>query len=164
MSAQSVSSGAKHCCNGGKTVAGQKRMKDSQGRYWCVPCGQADQRKKGGGGGGGSSSQTTCAGCGGTFPARKLQEYARQSYCKRCFNKLTGGGGGFSLAGLFGGGGGGGSEEHSASKRKKIIIAVAAVVVLGLASVVLNFGLPGADDGDEPAIPEYADPNYGKKQ
>ena len=37
---------AKRCVACGKDVAGAKRMKDSQGRYWCVDCGMADQRKK----------------------------------------------------------------------------------------------------------------------
>jgi hypothetical protein len=37
---------AKRCIACGKDVTSIKRMKDSQGRYWCVDCGMADQRKK----------------------------------------------------------------------------------------------------------------------
>ena len=37
---------AKRCIACGKDVSGTKRMKDSQGKYWCVDCGTADQRKK----------------------------------------------------------------------------------------------------------------------
>jgi len=32
----------KTCCACGTSVSGQPRMKDSQGRYWCVPCGEAE--------------------------------------------------------------------------------------------------------------------------
>ena len=159
MSAQ-VSSGAKVCCSCGKNVSGQKRMKDSQGRYWCVPCGQADQRKKGGGG---SSGETTCAGCGGTFPTRRMQEYARQSYCKRCFRKLTGGG--FSLSALFSGGGGGSDSDDGGTKKKRIVIMAVAIVVLGLVSAGLNLGwFKGDDGGDEPALPDLVNQaNESKK-
>lgn len=45
--AVSAPSVAKRCISCGKDVAQSKRMKDSQGRYWCVDCGVADQRKKG---------------------------------------------------------------------------------------------------------------------
>jgi len=37
---------AKKCVNCHKDVTHAKRMKDSSGRYWCVNCGTADQKKK----------------------------------------------------------------------------------------------------------------------
>ncbi|HSV15579.1 MAG TPA: hypothetical protein VLI90_15060 [Tepidisphaeraceae bacterium] len=40
------STATKRCITCGKDVTTIKRMKDSQGRYWCVDCGMADRRKK----------------------------------------------------------------------------------------------------------------------
>jgi hypothetical protein len=40
------SAAVKRCVACGRDVAGTKRMKDSQGRYWCVDCGEADLKKK----------------------------------------------------------------------------------------------------------------------
>jgi hypothetical protein len=40
------SASVKRCVACGRDVAGTKRMKDSQGRYWCVNCGEADLAKK----------------------------------------------------------------------------------------------------------------------
>jgi hypothetical protein len=43
-----MTSSAKKCVNCHKDVTNGKRMKDSSGRYWCVSCGTADQKKKAG--------------------------------------------------------------------------------------------------------------------
>jgi hypothetical protein len=40
------SSAVKRCVACGRDVATTKRMKASQGRYWCVDCGEADLAKK----------------------------------------------------------------------------------------------------------------------
>ena len=40
------SSAVKRCVACGRDVATTKRMKDSQGRYWCVDCGEADLAEK----------------------------------------------------------------------------------------------------------------------
>jgi hypothetical protein len=59
-------------------------MKDSQGRYWCVPCGQADQRRK-------AITATTanCAGCHKPFPKGKLDKHGEHFFCKACLKKRT---------------------------------------------------------------------------
>ena len=63
----SASSVAKRCISCGKDVAQSKRMKDSQGRYWCVDCGMADQRKKAKGSGSVSKSGVAVAKGPGMF-------------------------------------------------------------------------------------------------
>ena len=74
----------KSCCACGSDVTGQPRMKDSQGRYWCVPCGEADQRRK-------AMTATTanCAGCHKPFPKGKLDKHGEHFFCKTCLKKRT---------------------------------------------------------------------------
>ena len=74
----------KSCCSCGSDVTGQPRMKDSQGRYWCGPCGQADQRRK-------AMTATTanCAGCHKPFPKGKLDKHGEHFFCKACLKKRT---------------------------------------------------------------------------
>ena len=117
---------AKVCCKCGRSVSGQKRMKDSEGRYWCLPCGQADQRAKKKG----ASGTTACAKCGTATPAKQLKEYGRLSYCKKCFKKVTHTSNPGFVAGLFGGGG-------ESSPRNKILII--ALVLLGVISLLYNY-------------------------
>jgi hypothetical protein len=81
-----ATAGLKVCCACGADVNGQARMKDSKGRYWCVPCGEADQRKK-------QITSTTapCHGCHKTFPKGKLDPHAGAFYCKACLKKFKSG-------------------------------------------------------------------------
>lgn len=81
-----ATAGLKVCCACGTDVNGQPRMKDSKGRYWCVPCGEADQRKK-------QITSTTapCHGCHKPFPKGKLDPHAGAWYCKTCLKKVKGG-------------------------------------------------------------------------
>jgi hypothetical protein len=74
----------KSCCACGADVAGQPRMKDSQGRYWCVPCGEADKRLK-------ALTATTanCAGCHKPFSKGKLDKHGEHFFCKACLKKRT---------------------------------------------------------------------------
>src|SRR5215210_5208858 len=51
----------KLCCICGADVAGQPRMKDKTGAYFCIPCGQADTKKK-------HAVGTPCKDCGDKFP------------------------------------------------------------------------------------------------
>src|SRR3954470_6002196 len=74
----------KSCCACGTDVAGQPRMKDSQGRYWCVPCGEADQRKKQM-----AATEAPCAGCHKMFAKGKLDKHGEGFYCKACLKKRT---------------------------------------------------------------------------
>ncbi len=41
-----TTTGAKLCCKCGRDVTTAKRMKDREGKYWCLPCGTADQKQK----------------------------------------------------------------------------------------------------------------------
>jgi hypothetical protein len=59
-------------------------MKDSQGRYWCVPCGEADQRRKAM-----SAVTANCAGCHKPFSKGKLDKHGEHFYCKACLKKRT---------------------------------------------------------------------------
>ena len=81
-----ATAGLKVCCECGADVNGQPRMKDSKGRYWCVPCGEADQRKK-------QITSTTapCHGCHRPFPKGKLDPHAGAWYCKACLKKVKSG-------------------------------------------------------------------------
>jgi len=79
------SAGAKICVKCGKDVAGQKRMKDSQGQYWCLDCGRADQQRKIAG-----IPWGICSGCGESFPARALTVWGKRRYCTHCAQKIKG--------------------------------------------------------------------------
>src|SRR5215213_6801433 len=79
-----ASAGIKACCACGTDVAGQPRMKDSHGRYWCVPCGEADQRRKAI-----TSTTANCAGCHKPFPKGKLDKHGEHWFCKGCLKKRT---------------------------------------------------------------------------
>ena len=81
-----ATAGLKVCCACGADVNGQARMKDSKGRYWCVPCGEEDQRKK-------QITSTTapCHGCHKPFPKSKLDPHAGAWYCKACLKKVKSG-------------------------------------------------------------------------
>jgi hypothetical protein len=63
-------------------------MKDSQGRYWCIPCGEADQRRKAM-----SSTTAPCAGCHKPFPKGKLDKHGEHFFCPACLKKRTKSGG-----------------------------------------------------------------------
>jgi hypothetical protein len=81
-----ATAGLKVCCACGDDVNGQPRMKDSKGRYWCVPCGEADQRNK-------QITSTTapCHGCHKPFLKSKLEPHAGTWYCKACLKKVKSG-------------------------------------------------------------------------
>src|SRR5690606_8542124 len=67
-------------CQCGIDVRGRKRMKDSQGRYWCYECGAADQMRKGQGLGG-----SVCPDCMQTFPPVKLMKHSGKYVCSNCY-------------------------------------------------------------------------------
>jgi len=92
----------KACVACGKNLNGQKRMKDSQGQYWCMECGTEDKRKKLMSSGGGNA----CAACGQSFPAHQLSKFGKEQLCGGCIrNRTKGPGLKQTLAGLFSGGG-----------------------------------------------------------
>jgi hypothetical protein len=109
---------AKRCVNCHKDVSNGKRMKDSSGRYWCVDCGTADQRKKGAGG-------ELCGGCGERFPAAKLSKYGASKLCAGCIKRRNKGPS--LLESLRAGRGGGGGTDK---KRMVMMLAITAVLAL----------------------------------
>ncbi len=69
----------KVCCNCGMNVTRRKRLKDSQGRYWCNKCGVRDQAKKGQGIG------TICPDCERVFPPAALSKWEDKYVCEKCY-------------------------------------------------------------------------------
>jgi hypothetical protein len=90
----STLSGAKYCCKCGSDVTGGKRMKDSGGKYWCLPCGQNDQKKKI------AATGVICAGCGEQYPNSQLTQLGGQKYCSGCLKKQHSNSGG-GIGALF---------------------------------------------------------------
>ena len=72
----------KLCCACGKDVAGQKRFKDAEGRYWCYDCGVEDHVRKH------PEDGIACAGCGEKFAPSHLHEFDDDVYCDPCLKKI----------------------------------------------------------------------------
>jgi hypothetical protein len=70
----------KICCICGADVAGQPRMKDKTGAYFCIPCGKADSQKK-------HSVGTPCKDCGNKFPDEQLHLHNGEKVCEPCLGK-----------------------------------------------------------------------------
>ena len=81
-SASAASSSAKSCCACGKDVAGQKRFKDAQGRYWCYDCGVEDHVRKH------PEEAIACAKCTEKFAPTKLFDFEGATYCEACLAKV----------------------------------------------------------------------------
>jgi hypothetical protein len=79
--ASTASSTSKVCVQCGRDVTGAQRMRDSQGKYWCIACGEADQRKRKG------SEGVVCAGCSKTFPPAAMTAVNLLPYCTKCVKK-----------------------------------------------------------------------------
>lgn len=80
----------KICVKCGKDVSGAPRMKDKDGKYWCVPCGEEDRRHQHHAAGG------ICESCGESFSPSVLLEIGGKQLCPRCrrikYSKNGGGG------------------------------------------------------------------------
>jgi formylmethanofuran dehydrogenase subunit E len=78
MSAPVTTMGKKFCFKCGVEVSGGPRVKDETGRYFCVPCGQAEETQrlhvKGG----------ICEGCGESYSKSQLMIIGGQQLCPRC--------------------------------------------------------------------------------
>ena len=72
----------KLCCHCGKSVSGQKRFTDAEGRYWCYDCGVEDHVRKH------PQDGIACAGCGEKFAPSHLVEFDDEVYCKPCEAKV----------------------------------------------------------------------------
>lgn len=79
-----TTSGMKLCCKCGKDVTHSGRMKSSDGRYWCIECGEKDEEKRGEHAGG------ICAGCGESFIKPQLTKFRGRVYCPGCTKKQFG--------------------------------------------------------------------------
>ncbi len=139
-----TSMGLKACCECGADVAGQPRMKDSQGRYWCVPCGEADQKKRAI-----ASPTAPCDGCHQQFAKGKLDPLGGHFYCKACLKKRSRAGGTHAsptapaLAASTNvashtGGVAAVSRSHSGDSRRTLLMA-AILVALLLFALLYNF-------------------------
>ncbi len=116
----------KACISCGKQVNGQKRMKDSQGKYWCMECGAEDQRKKLMSSGGGS----LCGGCGETFPAHQLSKWGSRQLCTSCSRSQSKGPGAMqTIKGLFAGSGGGQNDKGKLIKLGVVVVLLVLVVI-----------------------------------
>ena len=80
--ARPASAVEKICCACGKNVAGQKRFKDAEGRYWCYDCGVEDHIAKH------PEDGIACASCGGKFAPSKLVQFDDEVYCEPCVAKV----------------------------------------------------------------------------
>ncbi len=125
MSAE-VAQVGKVCCKCGKNVAGKKRMKDHEGRYWCISCGEEDQKKKRLAAGG------ICSGCGDSFPESQLTEFGTLPYCKTCIKKNYAQPRNTVLTRI-------GAIFLSGTDKKRLFILLAIMLVIGLVVVGLNF-------------------------
>jgi predicted RNA-binding Zn-ribbon protein involved in translation (DUF1610 family) len=76
--ASTATSTSKVCVQCGRDVTGAQRMRDSQGKYWCIACGEADQRKKK------HSEGAVCAGCSKTFAPSEMTAINLLPYCAKC--------------------------------------------------------------------------------
>lgn len=74
----STTSIAKVCCTCGRDVAGQKRFKDAQGRYWCPDCVEEDEQRK---------HPIPCADCQKEFIKKDLLEHEGAQVCVGCHEK-----------------------------------------------------------------------------
>ncbi len=120
----------KICIACGKDVSNTKRMKDSEGRYWCVDCGAADlaRRKtsKAGVAGGG-----LCAGCAEQYPEHKLTKFGRDKLCPKCVQaRYKGDGLVERLRGMFSGGGGGGQTSKGRLIGMLVLFAILVLVAI----------------------------------
>jgi hypothetical protein len=68
---------AKYCCQCGDDVTTQPRMKDRQGRYWCIPCGEADAVSR-------NQELTHCSACGKEFQRGQLLIHDGALACEEC--------------------------------------------------------------------------------
>lgn len=100
---------SKICHKCGKDVAGQPREKDHEGRYWCIPCSEADRLHKL------HVESGICEGCGESPGKAALLLLGGQNLCANCrkrkykykldtANEKSTGGGGLlgSIKSLFG--------------------------------------------------------------
>jgi hypothetical protein len=107
-------------------------MRDSGGKYWCLPCGKTDQQKQAG------ATGAVCAVCNDIFPTSQLSKVGGSMYCAKCLkardksHKSQGSG----ISGLFDLSrylpSSGGEGDAAATRKKVIILVVLAVLIVGV--------------------------------
>ncbi len=70
-------SGAKLCTNCGKDVTHDRRMKDKDGKYWCLSCGIEDKKKK-------QIHSQVCPDCNQKYPQEQMEVFEGVFVCKGC--------------------------------------------------------------------------------
>lgn len=68
---------AKTCSVCGKNLTGQPRVKDREGRYYCIPCDDAEKDRLAGG-------RAACAECKRIFRRDKLIDHGSDLVCEPC--------------------------------------------------------------------------------
>jgi len=74
----------KLCCSCNKDVTQGKRMKDREGKYWCLECGIADQLKKGG-----ASGASMCPECDRPTAMLDLVKHGTRYICNECHHAIS---------------------------------------------------------------------------
>lgn len=69
---------AKICCVCGADLHGKVRYKDSDGRYWCAPCNEADAQRR---------QPATCPDCNRELLMGELQDFNGTLVCQPCWEK-----------------------------------------------------------------------------
>jgi hypothetical protein len=123
-----TATGTKSCVKCGKDVTHDKRMKDSQGQYWCLPCGELDKKDR--------QERVACADCRVKYPASEMTSVGGEMVCAGCMK-------GRASAGGSGGGKGEGRAGADAvakeANRAMLMKAIAAgaLLLLGGGLIVL---------------------------
>lgn len=141
--ASSTMAGAKVCRSCGKLLNNEKRMRDSEGKYWCIPCGEADQKNKG------RIAGRRCGVCREIFSETQLVDKKGVAYCPKCLkqrqkqkasssssSKHSSGGG---LKGLFAGSSSSSSSSEGGSNTKRVMVMLAIVAVLAAVRLGIYF-------------------------
>ena len=110
-------------------MTSSKRMKDSLGKYWCVPCGQTDQKKKS------AATGMSCASCGEQFPNNQLTQLGGARYCGPCLKtRYKNSGGGlsalFDIKRYFPSGDGGDDDGRKKKMTIMLVLLVVAIVAV----------------------------------
>jgi hypothetical protein len=124
-------------------------MKDSQSRYWCIECGEADKRRKAL-----SGVADMCVGCRKPFPKAKLKKHGEYHYCPTCLANRTHTGSRSEAPaaavaapshdapfGVAAAGGAAAIASASAShpERKRVLVLAGVLAFLILLSILFNF-------------------------
>ena len=132
---------SKSCCKCGADLKGMRRMKDSDGNYWCMPCGKRDQARKA------MSTGSVCASCSQAVDPQRITMVKGLPYCNFCVARRGKKGGGakgslgfsfsfpsLNLGGLFSENGG-----HGDGSKKRLYLMIGLIALLALVSALINF-------------------------